>query len=363
MSVAPRLATADTLLPLPNRMPRRSLLLAALVALPAFALGACSGDDGVSPGTSPGASPSSTASASSGGPAVTGDGGPGTSTPDASPGPDPVFDAKLYALPETSYPVTKIGEAIDALLAAKPALENVIVFVHGRSCGGGGEPTKSMSSVVPELETDYAAGVLMFFWPGSDDGCPLGFPEDRARASGPALRAMIARTAAWASSHPTQAAKVKLELLTHSLGNIVLEAALAQPTGAPPGLFSSAVLNSSAAALAGHATWLSNLDFASRAYVTVNGGDNILLAATAGRGARLGRDLGSEALSGRAAYVDFTASDVNHQYYVVSGQKGASMKGFYQDALRGRVYDLAGSSAITKRTPRGSATIYTFAGN
>lgn len=339
-------------------MSRPSLLLPALLV----ALGACSGDDDASPGSSSGAPPSGTATASSGGPGTV-DGGPSTPPSDASTGPDPVFDAKLYALPETAYPVTKVGEAIDALLAAKPALENVIVFVHGRSCGGGGEPTKSMTSVVPELETDYAAGVLMFFWPGSDDGCPLGFPDDKARASGPALRALIEKTAAWASSHPTQAAKVKLELLTHSLGNIVLEAALEKPTGAPPGLFASAVLNSSAAALAGHATWLANLDFASRAYVTVNGGDKILLAATAGRGARLGRDLGSETLSGRAAYVDFTASDVNHQYYVVSGQKGASMKGFYQDALRGRVYDLAGSPAITKRTPRGSATIYTFAGN
>ncbi|MBL8605713.1 MAG: hypothetical protein JNL38_00270, partial [Myxococcales bacterium] len=43
-------------------------------------------------------------------------------------------------LPQTPFAVTKIGDAVEALLAAKPSLANVIVFVHGRACGGGGEP-------------------------------------------------------------------------------------------------------------------------------------------------------------------------------------------------------------------------------
>ncbi len=286
----------------------------------------------------------------------------GTSPPIGDAGPEPAFDAKLYTLPETTFAVTRIGDAIDALVAAKPALANVIVFVHGRSCGGGGEPKKSLESVVPELETDYAAGAIMFFWPGSDDGCPLGFPEDKARAAGPALRATIASLAAWSSAHPATYAKLKLSLLTHSLGNIVLESALASKTGAPPSLFASSVLNSSATALAGHAPWLSNLDFAERVYVTVNNDDKVLLAAGVGRGPRLGRELGTETLTSRAAYVDFTAAGVNHQYYVSSGQKGQHMKDFYQAVLAGRAYDLAGSTAITKRTVRDGATIYTFDG-
>ena len=36
------------------------------------------------------------------------------------------------------------------------------------------------------------------------------------------------------------------------------------------------------------------------------------------------------------------------------------MKAFYQDVMRGRPYDLAGSSAIGKRDTRDGATVYTF---
>lgn len=289
--------------------------------------------------------------------AESGSGGPGEDA-----GPDPVFASKLYVLPQTSYPVTKIGDAIEALVAARPTLDNVIVFVHGRACGGGGEPDKSLGSVVPEMESDYSAGVVMFFWPGSDKGCPLGFPEDESRAAGPALRAMLARLDAHMASHPATRAKLKLSLLTHSMGNIVLEEALATKTGLAPALFDDVVLNSSATALAKHATWLARLDFATDVYVTVNGGDDVLLAAGTGRGVRLGRDLGAETLTPRAAYVDFTAANVNHQYYVSSGQKGQHMRDFYQAVLNGRRYDLAGSTAITKRTIRDGATVHTFDG-
>lgn len=348
-------------------MARRTVTVRSLVAAAAVALAACSsGDEASRPESgSSGAPTPAGGEGADGGPVALPDGAAPSEDggkPRGDGGPDPVFASKLYVLPQTPFAVTKIGDAVEALLAAKPSLANVIVFVHGRACGGGGEPGKSLGSVVPELESDYAAGVVMFHWPGSDDGCPLGFPEDQARAAGPALRTMVERLDEHLATHPATRAKIKLALLTHSMGNIVLEAALASKTGLAPAVFATAILNSSATAAAGHAPWLARLDFATNVYVTVNSGDNVLLAAGAGRGARLGRDLGTETLTARAAYVDFSAANVNHQYYVSSGQKGAHMRDFYRDALQGRVYDLAGSTAITKRTVRDGATVYTFDG-
>lgn len=335
----------------------RARVLASFVWLAAACSGASDTDvdvGGAGPQGSPTAAPTGTTPTPAGSDA--GPTGPGA---DAAV-PEGTFDAKLYVLPQTSFAVTRIGEAIEALVAAKPAIEDVIVYVHGRSCGGGGEPTKSLGSVVPEMETDYAAGVVMFFWPGSDDGCPLGFPEDQAKKAGPGLRATLASLAAWRASKPAALGSRPITLVTHSMGNLVLESALAQKTGVPADLVANAIVQSSATALGGHASWLSNLDFATRAFVTVNTQDKVLAAAEIGRSQRLGHGVGSEKLTPRAAYVDFSAAGVNHQYYVVSGQKGAGMKGFYQDVMRGRAYDLAGAAAIGTRTVRDGATVYTF---
>lgn len=272
---------------------------------------------------------------------------------------DPVFAARLYALPRTEYTIPQVGKALDALLAAHPGIDNVILFVHGRACGGGGEPSKSLDSVVPDLESDYSAAALMLYWPGSDGGCPLGFPESSARAAGPALRYLLTQIGRYRMDNPTKLATVKLSLLTHSMGNIVLQSALeAGATGVAADLFATVVLNSSATALAGHDAWLGRLDFARQVYVTVNGGDAVLAAAGLGRGARLGHQLDTAPLTPRADYVDVSASRVNHQYYVRSGQKGKTLPAFYSRVLNGLPYDWTTSTAVTKTTRRGGATIY-----
>lgn len=276
-------------------------------------------------------------------------------------GPDPVFDSAIYTSAKQRYDVGKIGDALDAVLGARPTTDHVVLFVHGRACGGGGEPDKSLADSVPELEQAKGASVLLFFWPGSDDACPAGFPESRARDAGPALRFALTRVQSWRSTHPT--VKLALSLLTHSMGNIVLESALGPgPTGLSSSLFGTAILSSSATALAKHAAWLAKLDFATDVYVTVNDGDKILLAAGLGRGVRLGKSLQTEPLTARAAYVDFTAAGVNHQYYVPSGQKGVHMGDFYGAVLAGTPYPLATSPAITNTATRDGATIWTFDG-
>ncbi len=278
-------------------------------------------------------------------------------------GPDPKFDSAIYTTPKQRYDVPKVGDAIDAILGARPAVDHLIFFVHGRACGGGGEPDKSLAAdgAVPELEKAPGAAVLMFNWPGADAGCPLGFPETQARAAGPALRFMLSRVELWAKTHPAARAKLGLTLLTHSMGNFVLESALGPgPTGLDPSLFGTTILNSSATALAKHALWLARLDFSAHVYVTVNSGDKVLLAATSGFGPRLGKQLDAEPLTSRAAYVDFSAAGVNHEYFVPTGQKGQNMAPFYGPVLAGKPYDFQTSKAIDHTATRDGATIYSF---
>lgn len=278
--------------------------------------------------------------------------------PDFDAGPDLPFDAKLYTLPQTSFEVARVEDAIEAALAASPSADNLIFFVHGRSCGDGGEPQKSLGSVVPELASAYQAGAIMFYWPGSDNGCPLGFPENEARAAGPALRYLLMKVHAYGLARPAKLANVKLTLLAHSMGNIVLESALSSPTGLPSSLFSTLVLNASTTALANHATWLASADFVTNVYVTVNANDKVLLAAGLGRGPRLGRQLESEPLTSRADYVDVSATGVNHKYYVPSGQKGTSLPLFFQEVLNGRPYDFSNAAIVDEALERDGAKIY-----
>ena len=225
-------------------MPRASSsFLVASVLVLGLAPAACSGarEDGTEA-----AAPSPAGSGAVPSPSGTATGQADAEAPVGDAGPQGTYDSKLYVLPQSSFPVTGIGAAIDSLVAAKPAIEGVLVYVQGRSCGGGGEPQKSLESVVPDMETEYAAGVVMFSWPGSDDGCPLGFPEPQARKAGPALRAALASLASYAATSPAALAQRKVTLITHSMGNIVLESALATKTGAPPNLLANAVVQSSA---------------------------------------------------------------------------------------------------------------------
>jgi hypothetical protein len=293
--------------------------------------------------------------------------GDGAAEPGPVIGPDDTLDATtpgLYALPHHTYQIGHLAVALDTLLAETPDVDNVILYVHGRACGGGGEPGKSLAEVMPPLETDYQARALMIYWPGSDDSCPLGFPEDRARAAGPALVQILTELATYEHDLPGRFAARHLTLITHSLGNIVLEQAAESGALAPlPGdVFDTVMLASSATALAGHAAWLPSVAFSPHIYVSVNDGDQVLTAAGIGRGTRLGKNLGTETLAANASYVDFTASNVNHRYFIASGQHGAHMQAFYQDVMNGRAYDFAASTGITKVDHRDGASIYTFDG-
>lgn len=278
------------------------------------------------------------------------------------PWPDPgtmTAGARLYASDGTSFSIDQVDAALAHALAGQPT-RHVIFYVHGRACGGGGEPAKSLGEAVPQLEVDYSARVVMFTWPGSSNGCPLGFPEQEARDSGAALRHTIHKLAAKLGAQPVPG--LTLTLVTHSLGNIVLEQALATATTPwPPALFGTVMLNSSATAASGHQTWLSRVGFSTNVYVSVNSGDSVLSAAGVGRSTRLGKSIDNVTLAANAKYLDVSAANVNHAYYLHGGMKGAGMRAFYDAVMRGQPWTPV-AALLTRTESRNGTVVYVLKG-
>lgn len=276
--------------------------------------------------------------------------------------PDPgtmTSDARLYTTDGTEFLIDDVGSAF-AHAVAGGAVDNVIVYVHGRACGGG-EPSKSLSGSMPELETDYGARAIMFNWQGADVGCPLGFPEDEARAAGTAFAHTLHKLAYDRFIHPAVYAGLRITLLTHSMGSLVLEEATSTDTVAfPPGLFDTAVINAAASARDGHDAWLSTVVLSPHLYVTENDDDKVLLAASALGGTRLGKNVDGVTLASNAVYVDFTASTVNHAYYIHSGQDGAHMTAFYDAVMNGLAFDFASAPGIASTESRDGTFVYHF---
>ncbi|MFO0605102.1 MAG: hypothetical protein U0324_18115 [Polyangiales bacterium] len=269
--------------------------------------------------------------------------------------------AALYTADRTRFGIRDVAGALARALAA-PGADNVILYVHGRGCGGGGEPNKSLTEAMPALARDYTAAPILLFWPGSDDACPLGFPESRAREAGPALAAVLGDLHRELATRPRPG--VRFTLLTHSMGSLVLEAATAVPGvgGLPPTLFATAVVNAGASAAPDHAAWLARVTFAGAVFSTVNDRDLVLTAAGLGRATRLGKSLAGARLAAGRAYVDFTANGVNHAYYIPSGQSGAAMTAFYQRVMNGLPYDFAASSGVAGSDVRDGAVVHRFNG-
>lgn len=280
-----------------------------------------------------------------------------------APWPDPgtlTANARLVTADGTNFLIDQVDAALAHALAGR-ATRHVIFYVHGRACGGGGEPMKSLGEAIPELETDYSARVVMFTWPGSSSGCPLGFPEQEARNSGAALRHTIHKLAAKLGVQPVPG--LTLTLITHSLGNIVLEEALATSTAPwPPRLFGTVVLNSSATAANGHHPWLSRLGFSANVYVSVNSGDSVLTAAGVGRSTRLGKSIDNVTLAPNAKYLDVSAANVNHAYYLHGGMKGVGMRSFYDAVMRGQPWSPV-AGFLTRTESRNGTVVYVLNGS
>lgn len=86
-------------------------------------------------------------------------------------------DGAQYHIQNLSNEVKEMAEAIEKDIKAGRGADNIIFYVHGR----GKEPKKSLDEVIPNLEEEYSAKVIMFHWFPSYKG-PAGYPDEEAKA-------------------------------------------------------------------------------------------------------------------------------------------------------------------------------------
>ena len=213
-----------------------------------------------------------------------------------------------------------IGEEVD-----DGVVDNIIFFIHGR----GKHPKKALDKIIPHLQKDYGASVVMFHWFPSFNG-PLSRPEKPARNAASDLKKVLHKYKKYKEKNNIT---IKATLLAHSMGNIVLEeyfknhhtaGALGQE------LFDTVILNAADVDRDGHHDWVQKIDFTKNLYITRNKKDSILglSAKSVGKG-RLGQKWttmfkSKEKLgfAKNAIYLNFSKTGVNHRYYIFGGQKG-----------------------------------------
>lgn len=274
------------------------------------------------------------------------------STPETSSISTPVVNnasTSVMARDGNDFEIDTLDEARISVLAERVESgqphDNVIVFVHGR----GRHPAKALEQIIPDLESENNAAVLMFHWGPSYAG-PLGYPVDNAVAAGESFGKALKKF----NDYKEKNEELKSVLLIHSMGNIVFESYMEkyhEEGSLDSKLFDTIILNSADVDAKGHDTWVNKIDFTDNLYITVNKNDPILrFAAIHNRQKRLGKNIKKKVdLSGKANYVNFDKVDVNHRYYLHAGQnKNCYIKSFYEAVLSGNPIDLSDEHGFEK---------------
>jgi hypothetical protein len=272
-------------------------------------------------------------------------------------------DPALYVMLDNGHETGNLHKILDNLDGKK----NIIIYVHGRAAGCNREPKKSLNRLMPDMSTEYNAVVIMFYWPGSADGGPLGFPDERAREASYEFAKTLESLQKYKMDNPERLKDVKLSLILHSMGNIVLEEFMKKydPKSQErlnEKLFDSVVLSSPAVEAENHYVWLEKVNFTDNLYVTVNNNDLMLLMAGIFRNQRLGRSLEkSGRLAKNAVYVDFSDTGVNHDYFVYEGQNNnQQIAGFYKTVLNGSRFDFSSFKSSNAVLDFLGVSVYSF---
>ena len=180
-------------------------------------------------------------------------------------------------------------------------------FIHGfnQSFARGLETCWQISQV-------YDVEVILFSWPSN----PGGFVTDEyrrarqaAKASANALDRTLDKLGTYLVSRPYEVMRqcpVSLNLVAHSLGNLILESVVREPIFMENiSLFTNLILHQADVDNRLHEYWIDRVDYASRLYITINEEDLALKASDLINPNRLGNTVKS--LNGdRPIYVDFT---------------------------------------------------------
>ncbi|MCF8078148.1 MAG: alpha/beta hydrolase [Desulfobacterales bacterium] len=254
----------------------------------------------------------------------------------------------LFTYPRQSYPYDRQGiqqavSDVHEAILSEGREKSLVVFIHGR----GKHPEKAYGDddavgedILFRIENEYESKALMFHWPSWLT--PWGYPSKNAEESGAHLGLLFDELGRYRRINAEKVREIKSTLLIHSMGARVMKRFLAGYdgglTGDPP-LFDSIVFNAPDVDLTGHRSWMNRIDFAGAVYVTVNPGKDELLKFSGyliGT-PRLGRSLtqedgSAEPLAEGAVYLDVSAADVNHDYFI-GADRPEPLVSFYRNVI------------------------------
>ena len=272
--------------------------------------------------------------------------------------------------PFHEFAIESFNEALDTLLNRSKPTDTIIFYIHGRAAGELPEAHKSLRTVMPCLEKDINAKVLMFYWPDAGKGGANGFPENEARTAGQALGLAILKFQQYKKTHVDKFLNRKTVLLSHSMGSLVFEEFVKkyQTPSLDKELFDTLLLSSSASATKDHAEWLEKVKISNDIYVTVNDNDFVLTAAgMKEKKGRLGKKLetliaGEITLTSNAKYVNLDKSGVEgHRIFIGKNLKNnPNVDKFFENVLSGHTIDLNGFPGIKDIKSRDGTNIYFF---
>jgi esterase/lipase superfamily enzyme len=256
--------------------------------------------------------------------------------------------------------VQQLGTVLDQALERMDKsgrYRDIVFFVHGR----GKHPAKGMK-IMPEFEQKYDLEVLMFHWPSWLGATKR--PVAHAQAAALQLKQLFhllenyqARRQNWLDEH-----QIRFTLFCHSMGNIVMQEYLKSHHRAgalPSDLFDNVVFNAADVALKNHHTWMDQIDFTERTYVTINRYDIILAGSKAIdliNGKFSGRRLGHAksggfkqgTLTNKVSYLDLSKVAGNqHRYYLM--HKNPDVNYFFGTVFHGKEAELTTEQGVYPR--------------
>jgi hypothetical protein len=242
-------------------------------------------------------------------------------------------------LTENVPPSRQLFNQVMAGIQAGTYKKTWIFYIHGfnQSFADGLRASWDITQV-------YDVDVMLFSWPSN----PGGFVTDEyrrarqaAKASANALDRTLDKLGSYMLNRPyaeIQQCQISLNLLVHSLGNLMMESVAREPVFLGNiSLFTNIIFHQADVDNRLHRFWIDRVEYGSRMYVTINEEDLVLKASDLISPNRLGNTV--EGLNGeRPTYIDFThGSGVGGAHNLfLEVQDNASVMGFFRQVFNGQ---------------------------
>lgn len=257
-------------------------------------------------------------------------------------------DTGLYLSSGKNFNVTDVEGVMKEVLGPEPT-RYLNIFIHGR----GKHPEKGIE-IMTELEENYGAKTIMFHWPSWKSA--IERPVGNAISSAGDLYSFLHELNNYVRHHPFKMFGVKINLVAHSMGNIVFKEMIEnfyQAGDFKESLISSLLLNAADVPARDHSNWVDRIDFSKENYITYNDNDIVLFGSEQldrfdndyehYEGTRLGRDLNksmkkSTLLSKNVSYLNISKlTYTGHRHFLVDDKKkNTELKSIFTRMFKGR---------------------------